>query len=274
MRWPDFIYIGVSRAGSTWLYQVLSEHPGITMPRAKEIQFFDKNYERGAAWYGTFFAGIGAGQITGEVWHDYFIDPLVAARMNEHCPNIRLLVTLREPIDWTRSRLAWAREVEGVGALTLEAYLARPAVARELDYYRNLLPFYERFSPDRVLVQFYDDLRTDPAAFARNVYRFLGVASDVRVPSMDVRANPARRARFRAANRAALAGVRVLRAVGAAGVVGRLKQSAAVQRILFRDTQPESPAANERIQLRYAASFDDLERLIGRPVPASWRPSG
>ncbi len=128
IRWPDFVYIGVSRAGSTWLYQVLAEHPDIAMPRAKEIQFFDKNYHRGARWYGDFFAATPRGKLTGEIWHDYFLDAQVAGRMRAHCPGVKIIATLREPADWAQSRWAWAREVEDVGGVALDEYVRRPGV--------------------------------------------------------------------------------------------------------------------------------------------------
>ena len=38
---PDFVCIGAQKAGTTWLYENLSVHPGIWMPPVKEIRFFD-----------------------------------------------------------------------------------------------------------------------------------------------------------------------------------------------------------------------------------------
>ena len=37
---PDFMIIGAQRAGTTWLYKNLREHPGVYMPAKKELEFF------------------------------------------------------------------------------------------------------------------------------------------------------------------------------------------------------------------------------------------
>jgi hypothetical protein len=40
-RYPDFIGIGAQKAGTTWLYRNLREHPQIWMPK-KEVHYFDQ----------------------------------------------------------------------------------------------------------------------------------------------------------------------------------------------------------------------------------------
>jgi len=39
--YPDFIVIGAQKAGTTWLYRNLQNHPQIYLPPEKEIHFFD-----------------------------------------------------------------------------------------------------------------------------------------------------------------------------------------------------------------------------------------
>jgi len=39
---PDFLCIGAQKAGTSWLYKVLQEHPQIFMPPIKELHFFDR----------------------------------------------------------------------------------------------------------------------------------------------------------------------------------------------------------------------------------------
>lgn len=38
---PDFLGIGLQKAGTSWLYEQLSRHPEIWMPKRKELHFFD-----------------------------------------------------------------------------------------------------------------------------------------------------------------------------------------------------------------------------------------
>lgn len=41
---PSFLGIGAAKAGTTWLYQRLEEHPEIWLPPAKELHYFDQLY--------------------------------------------------------------------------------------------------------------------------------------------------------------------------------------------------------------------------------------
>ena len=41
-RFPDFLGIGTTRGGSSWLYRVLSRHPDVWMPPVKEVHYFDR----------------------------------------------------------------------------------------------------------------------------------------------------------------------------------------------------------------------------------------
>jgi hypothetical protein len=38
---PNFIYIGTSKAGSTWLFDILSRHPEVYITPTKGLYFFD-----------------------------------------------------------------------------------------------------------------------------------------------------------------------------------------------------------------------------------------
>jgi SAM-dependent methyltransferase len=53
-RAPNFIGIGVRRAATTWLYELLSKHPAVWMPPLKEINYFNVVHIRpGFAWCGS-----------------------------------------------------------------------------------------------------------------------------------------------------------------------------------------------------------------------------
>lgn len=106
---PNFLIIGVQRGGTSSLFRYLMEHPQIASPIDKEIHFFDLNYHLGWHWYMQqfpIFANnknqeniVNKNIITGEASPYYIFHPLVAERVKRHCPEIKLIVLLRNPVD-------------------------------------------------------------------------------------------------------------------------------------------------------------------------------
>ena len=98
-RVPNVLYIGTSKAGSTWIYDVLNHHPDIYMAPGKGLYFFSTNYERGLDWYRSQFAGAAGEQILGEVSHGYLYEEEACERIAAMNPEIKIMVCLREPAD-------------------------------------------------------------------------------------------------------------------------------------------------------------------------------
>jgi hypothetical protein len=102
MKKPDFLIIGVQRGGSSSLFRYLMEHPQIAAPVDKEIHFFELNFHRGWDWYISQFPYLKETEeknfITGEASPYYIYHPLVPQRVKQYCPEIKLIVLLRDPL--------------------------------------------------------------------------------------------------------------------------------------------------------------------------------
>ena len=104
---PTFLVIGAPRSGTTWIARNLREHPEICLSKKKELHFFDRdeNYERGIAYYESFFTRCSEQQhAIGEATPDYIHVPVAAKRIKEHLPHAKLIVSLRNPRDRVYSR--------------------------------------------------------------------------------------------------------------------------------------------------------------------------
>ena len=109
MKRPDFLIIGVQRGGTSSLFRYLMEHPQIAPPVDKEVHFFDLNYQKGWDWYlqqfslfnGEYQQKIDSPRkiITGEASPYYIYHPLVAQRVKQYCPDVKLIFLLRDPVD-------------------------------------------------------------------------------------------------------------------------------------------------------------------------------
>ncbi len=57
---PRFVGIGAMKAGTSTVHDLLAAHPGVAVPRhRKEVMFFDRHHDRGAAWYASHFEHAG-----------------------------------------------------------------------------------------------------------------------------------------------------------------------------------------------------------------------
>jgi O-antigen/teichoic acid export membrane protein len=186
---PDFVVLGVKRAGTTTLYRYLVQHPQVRPLRMfKGTHYFDVRHDKPWWWYRSCFPVRRRGTLTGEASPYYLFHPLAPERIADALPAARFIVVLREPVDRAYSqwlfevrsghedldfRSAVMREPERVAGevermradrgyesaeLRHHAYLARSRYAEQL---RRL---YSLVSPERVLVLQTERMSADPGA--------------------------------------------------------------------------------------------------------------
>jgi hypothetical protein len=114
MNNPSFIIVGECKCGTTSLYDMLTQHPKILKSLGngektktndnqllgkKELRFFDKYYENGINWYRDCFPFCKIGEITGEASPTYLFNRSSIRRIKNHFPEIKIIVSIRNPID-------------------------------------------------------------------------------------------------------------------------------------------------------------------------------
>jgi len=183
-RLPNFLLIGAMKAGTTSLYHYLQAHPEISMPHYKAPEFFveESNWRRGINWYRKQFASAGSDVVAvGEASNAYAKFPRfqgVPQRIADHIPEVRLIYTVRDPIDRIRSHYQTTAAQGTEKAPFDEAVFLNPIY---IDYSRYALQIeqYLRYFPrEQLLVFSAEDLRNNRQATVQKVYEFLGVDSD------------------------------------------------------------------------------------------------
>ena len=94
---PGFLLIGAQKAGTTGLYEALATLPGVGTPSAKEVHYFDQKELRPSSWYFAHFWG-SQGLLWGEASPEYFDTPDVPIRVQALLPDVKLIVSLRDPV--------------------------------------------------------------------------------------------------------------------------------------------------------------------------------
>jgi len=183
---PDFVGIGVQKAGTTWWFRLIVNHPGVShllsTPRDR-VFFGPVQKER------HFFARFGAepfgsadisdyhkwfprmqGTITGEWTPDYLYYPWVPPLVVKAAPEAKLLVILRDPVHRFHSGYA--------GAIRYGANHIGAAVAESVGhslYADNLRRWLDDFPAEQLLVLQYEQCVAEPAGELARTYRFLGL---------------------------------------------------------------------------------------------------
>ena len=185
---PTFIGIGAQRAGTTWAYNCLAQHPDVYMSGKKELHFFYAHYSRGLAWYESQFAAAGDAVARGEISPDYMYNREALANIARDLPGVRVFAILRNPIDRAISAYA-LRQERNEGVSFGEACRRFPALINRGLYCGHLDVIEEYFPAERVKVLLYDDLVARPGAFLDELFGFIGVHQGVRPAAMGTRYN-------------------------------------------------------------------------------------
>lgn len=197
---PSFILIGAQKAGTTWLWKNLKQHPDVVLPRAKEIHFFGGSeiFRRGTDWYYKHFEGLDPSKVTGEASTTYLYDyvpfwesptgelkhdsslPCIPELVTKELPQVKILVILRNPV--TRAISAYRHHVRAgrvpVGLGLREAASQVPMLRiLEMGYYARYLELWKQYVPaDRMRVfVFEEEVVRSPEKSIRQICEFLEI---------------------------------------------------------------------------------------------------
>lgn len=188
-----FVIAGVQKGGTTALFDYLGDYPDVALSDIKEVHFFDdESLDWVAPDYGAYHARFppADGRPTGEATPIYLYWPNSLERMAAYNPAMRVIVTLRDPVQraWSQWRMEYARGAETEpfhwciregrqrlfqadpwGHHREFSYVERGFYGEQLERLLGLFP------REQVLVLTAEDLRADPAAPLGAVRRFLGL---------------------------------------------------------------------------------------------------
>lgn len=200
MTKPTFIGVGAQKCASTWIYDILADHPDVGLSQQKEIDFFSYHYDHGLQWYEHNFPPSDGRTVTGEISPSYFHEPAVPERVRRHYPEAKLIVSLRNPIK--RAISNHIHEIR-IGHLTgddlsFEKGLENnPTYVDQGLYAQHLERWLQYFPRNQILVLLFEDIVDDKAGAARSVFRFLGIDENHQPAALHNRSNPGYVNRFK-----------------------------------------------------------------------------
>jgi hypothetical protein len=196
---PDFMIIGVAKAGTTSLFQYLAQHPNIVIPTIKELKYFEnKNRQRGLRWYLTNFPlkEEAKSRLAFEASPTYLYMRQSPKRIAHLFPDMKFIAILRDPVKRSFSHWNFYHDQSNPQnrAMYYDERSFEQAVEEELDdeltdipdyklylyksmYSQHLKHWYQYYPPENILLLDFEDLKNKPKCVLKKVTEFLSVKS-------------------------------------------------------------------------------------------------
>ncbi len=280
----DFIGIGAQKCASTWVHRVLSDHPDVAVYPGKEIDFFSYYYNFGYEWYERHLGDVGSAKAIGDVSASYFSDTNAPDRAFLYNPNMRIVLSLRDPIERAYSNHLMEVKQGHVTGTNLEfenGLVNNPMYLIQSRYAQQLARWLAVFPRSQVLVVFQEDIRDTPSIQARNLYRFLNVAEDHQSWFLEKKVNESRTIKNSGIDSSLKRLGGLGRSIGGGKLVQAVRRSDLVRRLRRSHNQidlrqvipPIREDTRKRLQDMLADDMRELAHQIGRedlPWP-SWQ---
>lgn len=175
---PDFIGIGVQKAGTTWWWKLINAHPDVvgTIKETHQLTrlgwrpIFQKDIDAYHRWFPR-----PDGAMTGEWTPRYMTVAGVATTLKGVAPDAKILVLLRDPVERYRSGVGqWQKHKERRG-MPLNLWAGRKDAFSRSFYGYTLRPFMQAFDRKQILVLQFERCQQDPASQYRRTLKFLGL---------------------------------------------------------------------------------------------------
>ena len=205
MTMPNFLIIGAAKSGTSSLHFYLAQPPEIYMTPDKQTYFFayegsepefggpgdqmemSRHLINSLEDYRAKFDGVTTERAIGEACSIYLYDAKAPAAIKRHIPDAKLIIILRDPAERAYSSFmqmiregfepvkdfgeALKHEDERIAGKWRHLWHYR---ARGY-YYRQIRTYLELFDRSQLRIYLFEDLRDDPQALMKDIFRFLGV---------------------------------------------------------------------------------------------------
>lgn len=184
----DFVGVGATRSGTTWLFHCLEQHPKVCTSHIKEVPFFNNedNYSKGVSYYRDYFQHCMRGKLSGEFNPNYLHDPAVPERIKKTIPEAKIIISLRDPIEALYSRYRFMKH-RGMHASKdfQEFILHNKKFVKERLYFHHTKKFFQQFPQDKIHVIIYNDIEKNPTSVINNLYSFLKINPSIKPDALD-----------------------------------------------------------------------------------------
>lgn len=183
---PDFLIIGVPKAGTWWLASNLSAHPQIYLAMGEtrgELHYFDTGFHRSIIHYASYFQATEK-RVTGEKTPNYCVLSKERVQLVQTLlPDVKLLLMLRDPVErlWSEAMMMLVRKPK-ISYQDLDKSLLWKWLEGNRDrvLYSQIFERWEAIYPsEQLYTGFLEDVKNSPQELLFDVFGHIGVQTDV-----------------------------------------------------------------------------------------------
>ena len=192
---PNLFVIGASKCGTTFMHDLLGQHPEIFMSRIKEPSYFNRSDpEDHLAEYLSLFSDGAGFAVRGEsspVYCETLAFPELPADIHRFSPDAKIIFLVREP--FARFRSVWVQTLSTghwaepkffpmkMPLAYRDAVFTYPTFLDACRYWTNLGNYRARFADENIKVILFEQFVADVSGTLRDVFAFLGVDPGVEI---------------------------------------------------------------------------------------------
>lgn len=270
----DFLCVGPQRTGTTWLYEMLRQHPALCLPTdVKETMYFDRRFERELGWYAGYFEHCQDDKLQGEVAPTYFDVPKVPERIDSCFPNCMIIIGLRHPAERAFSLYLHHLRKGRVHGGFWNAVQQKPRIVESGRYARHIPRWESAVSGGAVGFVFLEDIKLQPERVVGDVCDMLDIEPLEALEDSDDKINAASYPRYQWLGRLASRVTEKLHSWGLHRVV-EWGKAAGLNRLTYGGGEDEMPELTPEDRLRLVEMFENdiafVEEVTERSLP-HWR---
>lgn len=281
-----FIGIGAPKCGTSWLWEMLRQHPDVYLPEKKELHYFnieamgDSNYKnpnfyQSIGFYLSHFDSATSKQVCGEITPAYLVSETAPKKIFEFDSQIKLIALLRNPIERSYSDYLYRKQMGWLSKNISfsDACQKYPEILKCSLYCADIKRFLEFFPRKNILILFHDDLRTNCETLLHEVESFIGVRKFT-PPNTQQRSNETGHAKYPLLNRSAAILQNFMRKQKLIALLDVLKKSK-IGGFMRKQIYTTTPLKNKSslahtdkqiLEQYFAADIRELEKLTGRTL--------
>jgi hypothetical protein len=191
---PNFFIIGFPKTGTTSLYNILKQHPGIFIYDHgsyfnKDIPNHNNNKLKSDKDYLELFSEVKKEKAIGDSSENYIYSEIASAKIKNFNPDSKIIIILREPLDWLRS--AYQQTYRNLKEKRpIEKAVKSHEYFENIKYKKYLKKWIETFPKKNIKIIIFEDFKKDNLNTVREIFNFLEVDGNF-IPEIEKK-NPSR----------------------------------------------------------------------------------